>query len=201
MGNIVVSEFITLDGVIEGPGQDPTFDRSGWAFQFARGPEGDQYKLQEIKAAGALLLGRVAYEGFAQAWPSMPKDEFGFAEKMNSMPKYVVSRTLERADWNNTTIVRGDIAEEVPKLKREVDGDILVNAGAQLAQGLIEHDLVDEYRLMLYPILLGAGKRLFADTSLTARLRLTDTVNAGDTIILTYQPVRTADQPAVAVAP
>jgi len=130
-------------------------------------------------AAGALLLGRVTYQGFASAWPTMEgTGEFG--EKMNGMPKFVVSTTLERAEWSNSTIVRGDLAEEVDKLKRQVDGDVVVFGSAKLAQGLIEHDLVDEYRLMVYPILLGSGKRLFAEADTASSLQLLEATKAGE---------------------
>ena len=125
MRRIVVSEFVTLDGVMEDPGGAEAFDRGGWAFQFERGPDGDKFKLDEVLEADALLLGRKTYEGFAKAWPTVT-DEVGFAEKMNSMPKYVVSSTLESADWNNSTVINGDVAEEVAKLKEEPGCNILV---------------------------------------------------------------------------
>ncbi len=189
MSKVVVSEFITLDGVIDSPGGGEGFDREGWAFQFERGPEGDKFKFEEVMAAGALLLGRVTYEGFARAWPTMDADEFG--KKMNGMPKYVVSTTLERAEWNNSTIIGGDVAERVAELKRQVEGDILVNGSGQLVRSLVEHDMVDEYRLMVYPVVLGAGKRLFGDASRPASLRLVDAIKAGDTVILTFDPLRT----------
>jgi dihydrofolate reductase len=190
MGNVVVSQFVTLDGVFQDPGGTGELDRGGWSFRGDSGPEGMQFKLNEIRAAGALLLGRVTYEGFAQAWPSMPKDEFGFAEKMNSMPKYVVSTTLERAEWNNSTIITGNIADEVRNLKRKVDGDILINGSAQLIPSLIDHDLIDEYRLTICPVLLGSGNRLFAQPTKETRLRLVDTTKSGDFLILTYQAQR-----------
>ena len=189
MSDVVVSQFITLDGVIDSPGPEPGFDRAGWAFQFDRGPEGDEFKLKELVAAGALLLGRVTYEGFARAWPNMT-DDAGFAEKMNNMPKYVVSATLDRADWNNSTIISGDLVAEVARLKQLVDGDILINGSAQLAQSLAERDLIDEYRLMVFPIVLGAGRRLFRDSTRSNLLRLTDVKRAGDTVILTSRAVR-----------
>jgi dihydrofolate reductase len=192
MSKVVVSQFVTLDGVFQDPGGAGEFDRGGWAFQFDRGPEGNQFKLDEVMAAGALLLGRVTYEGFAQAWPSRT-DEVGFADKMNSMPKYVVSTTLDRADWNNSTVVRGNVPEEVRRLKEHVDGDILVNGSGQLVQTLMEHDLIDEYRLMVFPIVLGAGKRLFADASKATTLRLVDTTKAGDCLILMYHSARTEE--------
>jgi dihydrofolate reductase len=188
MRKVVVSEFLSVDGVMEDPGGAEQFEHGGWVFQFDRGPEGDKFKLDEIFASDALLLGRVTYEGFAAAWPSRT-DEVGFADKMNSMPKYVVSTTLEEPlEWNNSTVVDGDVAEAVAELKREVDGDILVNGSAQLVQTLMEHDLVDEYRLMVFLIILGAGKRLFGETSDAVALRLMDAKPAGETLILIYEP-------------
>ncbi len=187
MGKVVVSQFIALDGVVEDPGGAEDFDRGGWAFNFDRGPEGDQFKLDEVMASEALLLGRVTYEGFAAAWPSRT-DEFGFADKFNNMPKYVVSTTLEDPEWNNATVISGDVAEAVAALKRDVEGDILVNGSVQLVQTLIEHDLVDEYRLMVFPTILGAGKRLFGETSDALALRLVDAKPAGETLILIYEP-------------
>ena len=136
----------------------------------------------------ALLLGRVTYEGFAKAWPSRT-DEFGFADKFNNMPKYVVSSTLEDPEWNNSTVLKGDVAEEVTKLKQEQDGDIVVHGSPQLVQTLVEHDLVDEYRLMVFPVVLGSGKRLFGETTGKKTLRLVDSKIVGDGVaILVYQP-------------
>lgn len=188
MSKVVASQFVTVDGVIEAPGGGESFERGGWAFQFERGPEGDRFKLEELRAAGALLLGRVTYEGFARAWPNMEgTGEFG--EKMNGMPKYVVATTLEQAQWNNSTILKGDLAEEIEGLKQQINGDILINGSAQLVQSLVEQGLIDEYRLMVYPIVLGDGKRLFAHTSKSSDLRLVDTKQVGSGIqILTYQP-------------
>jgi dihydrofolate reductase len=183
---LVVSEFVTLDGVIEDPGGSEGSERGGWAFRFERGPEGDRFKLDELAAADAMLLGRRTYEGFAAAWPSI-QDEQGFADKMNGMPKYVVSSTLEAADWNNSTILRGDLVEEVSRLRRQPGGDLLVAGSAQLVQALTDHGLVDEYRLMVFPVLLGAGKRLFADGP-TRPLRLVRSEPAGETVILTFEP-------------
>jgi dihydrofolate reductase len=188
MTSVVVSEFITVDGVIEDPGGAEGTAHGGWAFQFDRGADGDKFKLDEVMDAQALLLGRVTYEGFAEAWPSRT-DEVGFADKMNNMPKYVVSATLETAGWNNSTVIDGDIPAAVASLKQEYDGDILVNGSARLVHALIEHDLVDEYRLMVFPVVLGGGKRLFSDGERTA-LRLTDTKPAGECLILTYEPKR-----------
>ena len=185
MGKVVVSEFISLDGVVEDPGGAEEFDRGGWAFNFDRGPEGDKFKLDEAMASEAPLLGRVTYEGFAEAWPSRSGD---FADKFNSMPKYVVSTTLKDPEWNNSTVIDGDVAEAVAELKRDVDGDILVNGSVQLVQTLMEHDLVDEYRLMVFPTILGAGKRLFGETTDVLALRLVDAKPAGETLILIYKP-------------
>jgi dihydrofolate reductase len=182
MRRIVVSEFVTLDGVMEDPGGAEAFDRGGWAFQFERGPDGDKFKLDEVIEADALLLGRKTYEGFAKAWPTMT-DEVGFAEKMNSMPKYVVSSTLESADWNNSTVINGDVAEEVAKL----GGNILVAGSAQLVQTLMDHDLVDEYRLMIYPVLLGSGKRLFKDGADMTALQIVETNQTGQVATVVLQ--------------
>jgi len=172
---------------MEDPGGAEGFEHGGWSFQVSRGDEGDRFKLDELVDAEAQLLGRVTYEGFAKAWPSIT-DEAGFAEKMNSMPKYVVSSTLTDPEWQNTTVLSGDVAEEVSKLKQEVDGNILVAGSAQLVQALIEHDLVDELRLMVYPVVLGSGKRLFGKTSDKKALRLADSKVVGDGVqILVYE--------------
>ncbi len=187
MGRIVVTEFISLDGVIEAPGGEEGFKHTGWTFEIDRGDEGNQFKLDELVEAEAQLLGRVTYEGFAAAWPGR-EDEAGFAEKMNSMPKYVVSSTLETADWENSTILSGDFAEEIAKLKQEVDGVILVAGSATLVQGLIEHDLIDELRLMVFPVALGSGRRLFGDTEDKKPMNLVDSKTVGDGIaVLTYE--------------
>ena len=186
MGRIVVTEFVSLDGVMEDPGGSEDFRHGGWTFEIPRGEEGDKFKLDEAFAADALLLGRVTYEGFAAAWPSREGD---FADKFNSMPKYVVSSTLDKADWNNSTLLEGDVAEEVSKLREDVDGDIVVHGSAELVQTLVEHDLVDELRLMVFPVVLGTGKRLFGDTSDKKPLRLADSKVVGDGVaILVYQP-------------
>jgi dihydrofolate reductase len=188
MGRIVVTEFVSLDGVIEAPGGGEDYRHAGWTFEIDRGAEGDKFKLAELAEAEAQLLGRVTYEGFAAAWPTM-EDDAGFAEKMNAMPKYVVSSTLTEAEWNNSTVLRGDVAEEVAKLKDEVEGVILIAGSAQLVQALVEHDLVDELRLMVFPVVLGAGKRLFGDVSEKKSLRLTGSRTLGDGVaLLTYEP-------------
>jgi dihydrofolate reductase len=186
MGRIVVTEFISLDGVVEAPGGGEDFKHGGWSFEIDRGEEGDRFKLDETLAADALLLGRVTYEGFAAAWPSRDDE---FAEKFNSMPKYVVSSTLAEPEWNNSTVLDGDVVEEVSKLRERQDGDIVVHGSPQLVQTLVDHDLVDELRLMVFPVVLGSGKRLFGETGDKKSLRLADSKMVGDGVaILTYQP-------------
>jgi dihydrofolate reductase len=186
MGRIVVTEFISLDGVIEDPGGSEDFKHGGWSFEIARGDEGDTFKLDEAMEADALLLGRVTYEGFADAWPSRDGE---FADKFNTMPKYVVASTPDVAEWSNSTVLEGDLAEAVAAVKRQVDGDIVVHGSARLVQELVERDLVDELRLMVFPVVLGAGKRLFGDTSDKKPLRLTDSRTVGDGVsILVYEP-------------
>jgi dihydrofolate reductase len=190
MGKIVVTEFISLDGVVEDPGGSEDFKHSGWSFEIERGEEGDQFKLDETMSADALLLGRRTYEGFADAWPSR---EGEFADKFNNMPKYVVSSTLKDPEWTNSTVLDGDVAENVSKLREEHDGEIVVHGSVQLVQALIEHGLVDELRLMVFPVVLGAGKRLFGETSDKRRLKLTDSKTVGDGVqILTYEAAGTA---------
>ncbi|HYR61608.1 MAG TPA: dihydrofolate reductase family protein [Actinomycetota bacterium] len=185
MGRIVVTEFVSLDGVMEDPGGAEGFKHGGWTFQVDQG-EGQTFKLDETMATEALLLGRVTYQGFAAAWPSMQGE---FADKFNNMPKYVVSSTLDEAEWNNSTVLKGDVVEEVSKLKEDLDGDIVVHGSAQLVQSLIEHDLVDELRLMVFPVVLGSGKRVFGDTSDRKPLRLADSKVVGDGVaILIYEP-------------
>jgi dihydrofolate reductase len=183
MAKLVVSQFMTLDGVVEDPGGAEDFARGGWAFKFDRGVEGDKFKLDEVMASEALLLGRVTFQGFAQAWPSR---EGEFADKFNHMAKYVVSTTLRDPEWNNSTVIDGDVAGAVSKLKQELHGDILVNGSIQLVRTLVDEGLVDEYRLMVFPTLLGAGKRLFGDTSAAASVRLVHSQPAGETVILTF---------------
>jgi dihydrofolate reductase len=189
MGRIVVTEFVSLDGVIEDPGGSEDFKYGGWSFEIERGDEGDRFKLDEAMNSDALLLGRKTYEGFAAAWPSRDGE---FADKFNNMPKYVVSSTLKDPEWTNSTVLDGDLASEVSKLRDEVDGDIVVHGSAQLVQGLVENGLVDELRLMVFPVVLGAGKRLFGETSERQRLRLSDSKTVGDGVqILTYEPAAT----------
>jgi dihydrofolate reductase len=187
VGRIVVTEFVSLDGVMEAPGGGENYKHAGWTFEIDRGEEGDKFKFDELMEADAQLLGRVTYDGFAAAWPTFT-DNVGFADKMNAMQKYVVSSTLQSADWNNTTILSGDVVEEIKKLKEDVDGVILVAGSAQLVQTLIEHDLVDELRLMVFPVVLGSGRRLFGDTTDKKPLKLADSKSVGDGIaILTYR--------------
>jgi dihydrofolate reductase len=183
MGTLAVTEFVSLDGVMEEP---------RWTFEFNRGEDGDKFKADELAKADAQLLGRVTYEGFAQAWPSMGHDWFG--EKMNSMPKYVVSRTLsdEDAGWTNSSVIRDELPGQVAQLKEQVAGDILVAGSAALVRSLSEHDVVDEYRLMVFPIVLGEGKRLFTEGHPRTKLRLTDSKAVGPdgVFVLTYVPAR-----------
>ena len=183
MGRIVVTEFISLDGVIEDPGGAEGYRHGGWSFKFSD-PEGMKFKLDETLAFDALLLGRLTYEGFAAAWPGR-EDEAGFADKMNSMPKYVVSTTLTDPSWNNTTVLPG--IDAVAELKQR-EGDILVAGSAQLHQGLVERGLVDEWRLMVFPIVLGSGKRLFGDAADATGLELVDSRQlASGSLYLTYR--------------
>lgn len=186
MAKIIVSEFVSLDGVMEDPGGAEGFKYGGWALEIPRGDEGDQFKLDETMASDVLLLGRVTYEGFAAAWPTR---EGEFADKFNAMPKYVVSSTLTAAGWNNSTVLGGDALEAVRKLRKERDGVIVVHGSATLVQGLLESDLVDELRLMVFPVMLGAGRRLFGETSEKRRLELVESRTVGDGVaILIYRP-------------
>jgi dihydrofolate reductase len=185
MGRIVVTEFISVDGVVEDPGGAEDFKHSGWSFEIERGEEGNTFKLDEAADAEALLLGRRTYEGFAEAWPSRDGE---FADKFNGMPKYVVSSTLTNPGWNNSTVLRGDVKDSVGKLREELDGDIYVHGSPQLVQSLLEHGLVDELRLMVFPVVLGAGKRLFGETSDKVPLKLTESKTVGDGVtILVYR--------------
>jgi dihydrofolate reductase len=184
MGRIVVTEFVSLDGVMEAPGGED-FKYPGWSFEFDRGDEGNKFKLDEALDSEALLIGRVTYESFANAWPQR---EGEFADRFNSMPKYVVSSTLKDPEWNNTTVIDGDVVDEVRKLKQEVDGDIYVHGSLQLAQELMENDLVDEIHLMVFPVILGTGRRLFGELSDKKTMRLADSNTVGEGVaILTYE--------------
>ncbi|HSO98943.1 MAG TPA: dihydrofolate reductase family protein [Solirubrobacteraceae bacterium] len=179
----MATEFITLDGVFEDPGGQHG-GRGGWAFQYDRGEAGNQFKSEELMAADAQLLGRVTYEGFAAAWPNMKDDEFG--ARMNSMPKYVVSSTLQSAGWENSTIISGALESEIPAIAERHAGDILIAGSGQLVRGLLAADLLDEIRLMVYPVLLGGGARLFGETDAPKGLSLQDVRAAGDTAILVF---------------
>jgi dihydrofolate reductase len=198
MGKIVITEAASLDGVVEDPGGFGDFKHGGWAKAAAAlfftwslgGEEAEQLKLDETLGTKALLLGRVTYEEFAGFWPASDGE---LADKFNSLPKYVVSSTLEDPEWNNSTVLDGDVVEEVSRLKRELDGDIVVYGSVGLARTLIEHDLVDELRLMVYPVVLGAGERLFGELPDKKAVRLVDTKMVGDGMtILIYEPVRDA---------
>jgi dihydrofolate reductase len=193
MGRIVVTEFVSLDGVMEDPGGAEGTRHGGWTFRFERGAEGDTFKLDELLGAEAQLLGRVTYQAFAAAWPSI-EDGQGFADRMNSMPKYVVSTTLkdDEAQWHNSTVLRGDAMDAVRDLKKDLSGDLLVAGSATLVQSLLADDLVDELRLMVFPVVLGSGKRLFADDmSVDAqRFGLASSQTVGDGILaLSYHRV------------
>ena len=185
MGRVIITEFVSLDGVMEDPGGAEDFEHGGWSFEFNRGDEGDMFKLDEALEAEALLLGRVTYEGFAAAWPSR---EGEFADKFNTMPKFVVSSTLDDPEWTNSTVLKGDVAEEVGRLKQRLDGDIVVHGSARLAQTLIDADLLDELRLMVFPVVLGAGERLFDETGAKKPMRLVDSRTLDDELAyLTYE--------------
>jgi dihydrofolate reductase len=190
MGKIVISDNVSLDGVIEDPAGDEGFPRGGWVGRIAALPELARVTLDEALGTEALLLGRRSYEWFAARWPSRSGE---LADRLNSLPKYVVSSTLEDPDWNNTTLLKGDVVNEVSKLKQELNGDINVPASFQLARMLIEHDMVDELRLKVFPVVLGAGERLFGETSDEKPMRLVDTQIVGDGVaFLTYESVRDA---------
>jgi dihydrofolate reductase len=190
MSRLIVSEDVSVDGVFQDNGRADEIERGAWAAKFDRGEEGDKFKLDELAAGGAQLLGRRTYDLFAAAWPAMA-DEQGFADYMNSMPKYIVSTTLEDPEWNNTTVLNGDVAEEVKKLKKAIDGDILVYGSGQLVATLLDGDLIDELRLMVYPAIVGEGKHLFGRQSDLSTLKLTDSKPVGPdgVIVLTYQPI------------
>jgi dihydrofolate reductase len=185
MRKLIVSEFVTLDGVMEAPGGEPGHPHSGWVFDFI-GPEQEQFKLDEVLASESLLLGRVTYEGFAAAWP---RRSGPFADKMNSMPKHVVSTTLWDLDWSNSSLIKGDVAEEVAQLKRRNGGPILVAGSRTLVHTLMRHGLVDEYRLMVFPVVLGSGRRLFPEAPDKTVLKLVDTRTFDSGVVVhTYQP-------------
>jgi len=188
MGRIIATEFMSLDGVVEAPGGGEEFEHAGWSFDIDRGEEGNKFKVDETSESEALLLGRKTYEGFAAAWPSR---EGEFADKFNRMPKYVISSTMASAEWNNTTVLRGDLTQEIGRLRERHGGPIVVHGSPTLVQGLIERDLLDELRLMVYPVVLGKGKRLFGSTTAKKRMRLQSSRLVGDGVeILIYEAVR-----------
>jgi dihydrofolate reductase len=183
---IVVTEFVSLDGVMEAPGGEPGFKYPGWTFEFDRGDDGNQFKLDEARQADALLLGRRTYESFAGAWPQR---EGEFAEKLNAMPKFVVSTTLNDPEWNNTTVLgSGDATADVRKLKEEFDGELQVPGSHRLVQELIASDLVDQINLMVFPVILGTGKKAFTETPDLRRLRLKESKVVGEGVaVLIYE--------------
>jgi len=191
MGRIVISENVSLDGVIQDPAGVEGFRLGGWVGRIGSQDRQEAAKvaLDEALGAEAFLLGRRSYEFLAERWPSRSGP---LAERLNSMPKYVVSSTLEAPAWNNTTVLKGDVIDDVSKLKQEIDGEIVVAASFQLWHTLMEHDLVDELRLMIYPVVLGAGERLFGETSDKIPMRLVSTRTVDDLALLTYKPVRDA---------
>ena len=185
MGKLVVTEFVSLDGVMQAPGGEE-FKYPGWSFEFDRGEDGNQFKLEETLETDALLLGRVTYESFAGAWPSRDGE---FADKFNTMPKYVVSSTLDDPDWNNTTVLKGDVVQEVSKLKDEIDGVIQIPGSNKLVQEVMENDLVDELHLMVFPVVLGTGRRLFGELSEKTDWRLVEAKPVGPdgVVVLVYE--------------
>ena len=191
MGKLVVTEFVSVDGVMDSPGGEPGYKHAGWVIAYGMDPKQAKFKTDEILEAEVMLLGRVTYESFAGAWPSR-EDEVGFADKMNSMPKYVVSSTLDELEWNNSQLLEGqdDLVGAVKRLKDEIDGVILVAGSRTLVHALVEHDLVDEYRLMVFPVVLGSGRRVFPDNAAeTTPLKLVDvqTFDSG-VAVHTYHP-------------
>ena len=190
MGKIVISENVTLDGVVQDPAGDEGFRVGGWVGLIKDNPELQKLALDEALSAEALLLGRRSYEWFGSRWPSRSGE---LADRLNSLPKYVVSSTLDRPAWNNSTVLRGDVLSEVSKLKRELDGEIVVLASFELMRTLMEHDLLDELRLKVFPVVLGDGERLFGETSDKKPMRFVDSQTVGDDVfLLTYEPLRDA---------
>jgi dihydrofolate reductase len=187
-GRIVVSDNVSLDGVIQDPAGDEGFARGGWVGLIMDRPELSKLALDEALGAEAMLMGRRTYEWFSARWPSRTGP---LADRLNGMPKYVVSSTLAQPDWHNSTVLRGDLLDEVAKLKRELTGDIVVPASFRIVRALMERDLVDELRLKVFPIVLGAGERLFGETSGKKAMRLVDARTLdGDTAFLTYKPIQ-----------
>jgi dihydrofolate reductase len=181
MARIVASEFISLDGVIEDPGGSEDFKHGGWSFEISSGDDGMQFKVDETMGSEAMLLGRRTYEGFAEAWPGREGD---FADRFNSMPKYVVSSTLRDPEWTNTTVLGGDLPAAIARVNEEHEGEVVVHGSAQLVQSLLATDLLDELRLMVYPVALGSGKRLFGATDDKRTLRLAESRVVGDGVAI-----------------
>jgi dihydrofolate reductase len=192
MGRIVVTEFVSLDGVMQAPGGEK-FKYPGWTFEFDRGDEGGKFKFDELTEAEAQLIGRVTYESFANAWPERGSDRGGkgemaeFADRMNEMPKYLFSSTVKDPEWNNTTVISGDVAKEVSKLKEQVDGDILVAGSRRLVQEMLENDLVDQINLMVFPVALGTGDRMFGEMDEKKTFKLTEAKPVGKDGVLTLK--------------
>ena len=185
MGRIIVTEFVSIDGVMEAPGGEEGYRYTNWTFEFPDEGQYD-YKAEELKESEALLLGRVTYEGFAAAWPERT-DEIGFADKFNSMPKYVVSSTLENPEWNNTTVLEGDFTASVPRLKEQVDGNVVVHGSNSLVEGLLHHDLVDELHVMIFPVILGTGKKVFPELDDRLTWDLVDHRTYGSVVVHAYR--------------
>src|SRR5689334_1847855 len=176
MGNLVVTEFVSLDGVFEDPGGAEDYEYGGWTFEYDRGDDGNKFKLDELMDADVQLLGRVTYEGFAEAWPSR---EGSFADKLNNDPKYLVSTTVTDPSWQNTTVISENVVDEIRKLKDETDGAILVSGSGKLVATLLENDLVDELRLMIFPTILGRGRRVFPEGIDRLKFKLAESREVG----------------------
>lgn len=192
MRKIITSEYVTVDGVMQAPGDPKEFKYGGWVFKLndeQAMKEGGKYASEQLFSCDTLLLGRITYEGFAKAWPNM-KDDSGFANKMNSMKKYVVSNTLDKLEWSNSTLIKGNIVEEILKLKQQPGKDILIYGSGELVNTLMHNNLIDEHRLWVYPVVLGSGKRLFREGVDITTLKLVDTKKFGGVILLCYQPAK-----------
>jgi dihydrofolate reductase len=188
MRKVIASTFVTLDGVFEDPGGAEGFDRGGWSFKYVGRSDDDQkYQGDLLTETDALLLGRVTYEGFAKAWPSMT-DGGWYAEKMNSMPKYVASSTLDKAEWNNSTVIKGDVAKEVARLKQQPGQNILIFGSGELVNSLLQHELIDELRLLVHPVVLGRGKRLFNEGPPVGLMPTGARVFGSGVVLTVYEP-------------
>jgi dihydrofolate reductase len=193
MRKVVASIFVTLDGVVQDPGGAEGFELGGWSFKYSgRSEEELTHAGDLLRASDALLLGRVTYEGFAKAWPSMTGGGW-YADRMNALPKYVVSSTLDKAEWNNSTIIRGDLSEEVAKLKNQAGQNLLVFGSGELVSGLLQQHLLDELRLLVYPVVLGRGKRLFQEGPPVALTVADAMAFSSGVVLLTYHPATTKE--------